>query len=232
MNSFRYYIFIRLRILPVPKIDLATINVFSRAPYAAFPALYPEVYPEIFSEFYANDDDDEGSTVVQKPAKVWIYRRNLIGALAFLGFFCAYMIRTNLSLAIVAMTNPDPKIPNSTVSIVRNFIFRDNFVSFLYEFFNKGRFRMEFERKRHSARSVFLRLPIHPSPRRLAQYQSRRGQGIRSRYIDIVGALYRYSKCRTFRSTRICYNTSRPRIRSGWFLKLSTVSKNFSKAFS
>ena len=52
----------------------------------------------------------------QQPVK----RRYVVASLAFLGFCCVYMLRVNLSVAIVAMTaNRTHTHDNGTIAVVR-----------------------------------------------------------------------------------------------------------------
>ncbi|PSN47931.1 Vesicular glutamate transporter 3, partial [Blattella germanica] len=54
--------------------------------------------------------------------KFWRRRRNLVGFLAFLGFFNVYALRVNLSVAIVAMTSErNETLQNGTVVVTRDF---------------------------------------------------------------------------------------------------------------
>ncbi|GBP09402.1 hypothetical protein EVAR_5824_1 [Eumeta japonica] len=52
----------------------------------------------------------------------WRRRRLLVALLAFFGFFNVYALRVNLSVAVVAMTEPvETKLPNGTVVLIPEF---------------------------------------------------------------------------------------------------------------
>ena len=56
----------------------------------------------------------------------------MVAGLAFLGFCVIYMLRVNLSVAIVAMTaNKNHTLENGTIVVVRNNQFK-------YTYFSKG----------------------------------------------------------------------------------------------
>lgn len=83
---------------------------------------YPKVHPELYPNVLPEDVQVASSSSPQKKtsAGIWFYRRNFMAILAFFGFLFAYMLRTNLSVAVVAMTkSQNVTIGNETKTQVR-----------------------------------------------------------------------------------------------------------------
>lgn len=61
-----------------------------------------------------------------------IPKRYILSLLAFFGFFNAYMLRSNLSIAIIAMVKPTIHITTNNITLIKPVEMIDNEIVYLF----------------------------------------------------------------------------------------------------